>query len=119
MGGSGGRTSGGGRSGGGESGAGGGDGVGADDGCPPMLRARLPLPNLLQIHVGEALSARLGGTSPETVVVYISATGNPIGTLAGIPELAQLIRCLARGVQYLGSLDRVANGAVEAVLWRK
>lgn len=72
-----------------------------------------------RIHVGEAVSARLGGITPETVIVVISATGSPLGTLAGIPELAQLIRCLQAGVVYSGSVDQISNGAVEVVLWRR
>lgn len=115
-------SSGGGGGAGGGSGSGGGGGAGGggggDDGCPDTVRARLAVPSTPALHVGEAVAARLGGTSPETVIVVHSASETTIGTLAGIPDLAQLIRCLRDGVGYAGSIDQMVSGAFGIVLWR-
>lgn len=101
------------------SGGGGGAGGGGSGGdCPPSVRSRLPLPAAPVLHQGEAVAARLGGTSPETVLVVHSSSGIDIGALAGLPELAQLIRCIRDGATYAGSIDALANGAFEIVLWR-
>lgn len=98
--------------------AGGGAGGGVDP-CPPYVTAILVGPSGGGVTAGDAVEAVLiasGGV--RAAAVRLSASGRTIGTLAGIPNLAQLIACLADGVTYIGTVTGVAGGAINVRLAR-
>lgn len=53
------------------------------------------------------------------VVVMDPVTQRPVGTLAGIPELAVLIRCIERGVEYRAYVSAVTGGRVDLIVTRQ
>ena len=54
----------------------------------------------------------------QTSVALSTISGVRLGTLAGIPELQNLIRCLKDGVPYRAMAERIDAGAVHCLLLR-
>lgn len=103
--------------GGGGSGGGGAEGGGSDD-CPLIIPAILTSPARIVLAAGDPVEAVLIVGTPSVVAVKLSATGDTIGTLAGVPNLAQLALCLAKGVPYSGTIDNVSGGAIHVRLFK-
>ena len=83
--------------------------------CPARLLAILPDPGGLS--PGETLEIVLEGAQHSSVAL-LTISGVRLGTLAGLPELQNLIRCLRDGVPYRAVAERVAAGAVHCLLAR-
>jgi hypothetical protein len=89
------------------------------DGCPSKISTVIagPASGLL---AGAWLDVSLDRTTePPRVVLVDAVLGRPVGSLAGVPDLATLIRCLTSGVQYRAYVDRVDGGRVEITVIRE
>jgi hypothetical protein len=60
-----------------------------------------------------------GSGSSATVVVADPVSSTPVGTLAGVPNLAVLIQCLEAGVEYMAYVSAVSGGRVDVTVTRQ
>lgn len=95
------------------------DGQGGGDDCPTKVRASITGPSD-QIVEGSWLEVHLDrSTEPARVVVFDAVAGEIVGALAGVPNLALLMRCLERGVDYLAYVEGVDGGRIDVILARQ
>lgn len=87
--------------------------------CPARLSTILTGSDTSDVKVGDALDIVLNKKPPHVVTAVSSRTGKIIGTLAGTPQLARLIRCLQEGVIYIGRVDKVDGGAIYVTITRQ
>lgn len=88
--------------------------------CPDILEATLTGPaqgivpnSWLDVAVDDA------GTSPRVLVVD-PLTGETVGTLAGVPRLHDLVRCiLHEGEEYRAFVEAVDGGRVDVTVTRQ
>ena len=66
---------------------------------------------------GSWLDVRIDRTGGQPRVILVNEVTNDIvGSLAGVPNLAILIRCLDDGVSYRALVDRVDGGRIEVTV---
>lgn len=71
------------------------------------------------ITAGDWLDVRLDRTAgPARIILVDQVTQTPVGSLAGIPDLATLIRCLENAVAYRAYVDRVDGGRIDVTVIR-
>ncbi len=87
------------------------------DPCPDRIPANVTGP-VRGITVNSWLEVELDGEAPSVVFVD-PVTGEKVGSLAGIRRLADLIRCLERGITYRAYVDAVSGGRVEVTVTRQ
>lgn len=89
-------------------------GTGRD--CPSRLTTIVSGP-AEGIAKGSWLDVRVERSGGQPRVILIDeVTGVIVGSLAGVPNLAILIRCLEDGVPYRAIVDRVDGGRVEVTV---
>lgn len=87
------------------------------DPCPDRLSAHVTGP-VRGIAANTWLDVELDGEAPSVVFVD-PVTGEKVGSLAGVRRLADIIRCLMRGVTYRAYVDAVSGGRVEVTVTRQ
>lgn len=98
---------------------GGGGGVTGGDQCPISLPASVAGP-ATGITQGSWLDVHLdNSTDPHRAVLFDPVSGQIVGALAGIPNLALLLRCLADGVVYRAYVAGVEGGRIDVTLSRQ
>lgn len=92
------------------------DGSKGKDDCPKKVRAIITGPSD-EIVEGSWLEVQLDkSTDTPRVVVFDAATGNIVGALTGVPNLALLMKCLGDGKEYLAYVEGVDGGRIEVIL---
>lgn len=93
-------------------------GPGSGQNCPPRISTVVSGP-AAGISAGDWLDVRLDRTAgPARVILVDQVTQRPVGSLAGIPDLATLIRCLEDNVGYSAYVDRVDGGRIDITVVR-
>lgn len=101
------------------SGSGGGGGAASGDQCPISLPASVAGP-ATGITQGSWLDVHLdNSTDPHRAVLFDPVSNQIVGALAGIPNLALLLRCLADGVIYRAYVAGVEGGRIDVTLSRQ
>lgn len=89
-----------------------------DDGCPRKLKAVVSGP-VAGVQAGTWLEVILQpGRNPAPVVLVDVASGAVMGSLMGIPKLAELRECLTNGVRYRAHVEAVSGGRVDVTVIR-
>jgi hypothetical protein len=90
--------------------------VGSGQDCPSRLTTIVSGPTA-GITKGSWLEVRVdwSGGGPRVILVD-EVTGATVGSLAGVPNLAVLIRCLDDGVPYRALVDRVDGGRIDVTV---
>ncbi len=93
----------------------GGGGSAPPDRCPSRLDASVagPVPG---IATGSWLDVVVRGTGAPRVVLVDSVSGQTVGALSGVPNLAILIECLLNGVVYRAFVTTVSGGRVDIAI---
>lgn len=91
-------------------------GVGSGQDCPARLSTVVAGP-AEGITKGTWLDVRVdrSGEQPRVVLVDV-VTNATVGSLAGVPNLAILIRCLEDGVPYRAIVDHVDGGRIDVTV---
>jgi hypothetical protein len=93
-------------------------GLGSGQDCPDRLTTIVAGP-AGGITKGAWLSVRIDRSGGQPRVVLIDEVTNiTVGSLAGIPNLAILIRCLEDGVPYRAIVDHVDGGRIDVTVLR-
>jgi hypothetical protein len=71
-----------------------------------------------QVVVGDDVSIVLQNNSIGVLVPRLGNTNSRLGTLAGIPELGDLIACIQQGNTYGGRITTIQGGNIEIAVWR-
>ncbi len=89
-----------------------------DDGCPRKRKAIVSGP-AEGIQAGTWLDVILQpGKDPAPLVLVDADTGDEMGALVGIPDLARLRECVANGVRYRAHVEAVSGGRVDVTVIR-
>ena len=81
--------------------------------CPARLNTVIVGP-VAGITKGNWLDVRVDRSGSQSRVVLVDeVTGATVGSLAGVPNLAILIRCLEAGVTYRAIVDDVSGGRID------
>jgi hypothetical protein len=93
-------------------------GLGSGQDCPSRIATAISGP-AAGIAKGEWLEVRVdrSGGHPRVVLVH-KVTFVTVGSLAGVPDLATLMRCLDQGVPYRAHVDRVDGGRIDVTVIR-
>lgn len=84
--------------------------------CPSRLTTVVAGP-VEGIAKGSWLDVRIDRSGGQPRVILIDeVTGVTVGSLAGVPNLAILIRCLEDGVPYRAIVDRVDGGRIDVTV---
>lgn len=93
-------------------------GVGSGQDCPSRIATIISGP-ATGIARGEWLDVQVDRTGGRPRVVLVDeVTSETVGSLAGIPDLATLIRCLDQGVHYRAYVDSVDGGRIDITVVR-
>jgi hypothetical protein len=96
----------------------GGEAVGGIN-CPASLNASVAGPTT-GIVQGSWLDVQLDrSTNPPRAVLVDMVSGQIVGALMGVPNLALLLRCLEQGVAYRAYVAAVAGGRIDITLARQ
>lgn len=88
-------------------------------GCPASMNASIAGPET-GIVQGSWLDVQLDrSTSPSRAVLVDVVSGQIVGALMGVPNLALLLRCLDQGVTYRAYVAAVAGGRIDVTLARQ
>jgi hypothetical protein len=87
--------------------------------CPPSLRASVTGPTDDIVEGSWLLVTLDKSADPIKAVLVDPVSGNIVGSLAGVPKLAILIRCLDEGVDYRAYVDKIDGGRVDVSLARQ
>ena len=90
--------------------------AGSGQDCPSRLATVVSGP-ARGISKGSWLEVRVdrSGAGPRVILVD-DVTGSTVGSLAGIPNLAVLMRCLEDGVPYRALVDHVDGGRIDVTV---
>jgi hypothetical protein len=87
--------------------------------CPTSLNASIAGPST-GIVQGAWLDVQLdSSTNPHRAVLVDIASGQIVGALMGVPNLALLLQCLEQGVAYRAYVAAVAGGRIDITLARQ
>jgi hypothetical protein len=93
-------------------------GLGSGQDCPSRIATIISGP-AAGLTTGEWLDVRVDSTGGRPRVVLVDeVTSETVGSLAGIPDLATLIRCLDQGIPYRAYVDRVDGGRIDITVIR-
>jgi hypothetical protein len=93
-------------------------GAGSSQDCPQRIATVIAGP-IQGIANGTWLGVRLDtGQGQKRVVLIDPNSGNVVGALAGLPNLAMLMRCLEDGVSYRAHVDKVDGGRIDVTVIR-
>lgn len=93
-------------------------GFGSGEDCPSRIATIISGP-AAGISRGAWLDVRVDWTGGQARVILVDeVTLATVGSLAGIPNLATLIRCLDQGVAYRAYVDRVDGGRIDVTVVR-
>jgi hypothetical protein len=91
-------------------------GLGSGQDCPSRLTTIVAGP-AEGITKGAWLDVRIDRSGGRTRVVLVDGVTNAtVGSLAGVPNLAILIRCLEGGVPYRAIVDHVDGGRIDVTV---
>lgn len=94
----------------------GGTGGESRDNCPRKIKTVITSP-ARGLAPGSWLDVTLDHNStPPRVILIDLASGAAVGSLAGIPNLDVLIRCLQAGVAYRAYVESVTGGRVDVTV---
>jgi hypothetical protein len=90
--------------------------AGSEPDCPSRLTTVISGP-AAGITKGSWLQVRVdrSGGGPRVILVD-EVTNTTVGSLAGVPNLAVLIRCLDEGVPYRALVDHVDGGRIDVTV---
>jgi hypothetical protein len=100
-------------------GGGGASADGSDDACDLAFDTNVYSPDpavVAKCTKGQALRIKLDGKV--VAVIVPSLNGDRLGTLAGHPDLAQLVKCLQNNQKYEGKILKINGGNVDISVWR-
>lgn len=93
-------------------------GVVSGQDCPSRLTTVVSGPTT-GITKGSWLQVRVDRNAGGPRVILVDeVTGATVGSLAGVPNLAMLIRCLDDGVPYRALVDHVDGGRIDVTVIR-
>ncbi|WP_342148085.1 hypothetical protein [Methylorubrum sp. SB2] len=93
-------------------------GLGSGGNCPSRIATTIAGP-AAGIAKGEWLDVRVDRTGGHPRVVLVDeVTLATVGSLAGIPDLATLIRCLEQDIPYRAYVDHVDGGRIDVTVIR-
>lgn len=91
--------------------------VGPEKDCPQRLTTVVSGPAAAGISKGTWLQVSVDRTGGgPRVILTDDVTGVTVGSLAGVPNLALLIRCLDDGVSYRALVDNVDGGRIDVTV---
>lgn len=70
------------------------------------------------IVVDDEISIELQQNSVVILVPRLAPANSRLGTLAGIPELGDLVACIQNGNTYAGRISGIHGGNIEVTVWR-
>ncbi len=95
-----------------------GSGVAPGDPCPPKFTASVAGP-VQGITAGTWLDVALQGSGARMVVFIDPVSGQIVGALTAVPNLAVFIQCLADGIVYRAFVTKVSGGRIDVAIVRQ
>jgi hypothetical protein len=94
-------------------------GVAGGSNCPASINASIAGPTAGIVR-GSWLDVTLDqSVNPHRAVLVDSVSGQIVGALMGVPNLALLLKCLEEGVAYRGYVAAVVGGRMDVMLVRQ